>query len=206
MATDKIVVSAGTGTNVATNTISEDAVTKHIQRTILNDSSGVEQTAIGTVAGAAVVTDANGTIQQYLRGLVKLFVAKVAFVAGAAFDSGTEGQAVTVLQRKTLKRKAGSVNASGDNTLITAVGGKMLKVFAYNLQGNGTVNAKMTDGASGTQLSCLWNLAAGTNVFGGVMPPPDYLFATTAGNALILNLSSGVVVQYEITYTDDDAT
>lgn len=31
----------------------------------------------GVTTGAAVVTDANGTIQQYLRGLVKLLVAKI---------------------------------------------------------------------------------------------------------------------------------
>lgn len=33
--------------------------------------------ALGATTGAAVVTDADGTIQQYLRGLVKLLVAKV---------------------------------------------------------------------------------------------------------------------------------
>jgi len=33
--------------------------------------------AIGATTGAAVVTDTNGTIQQYLRGLVKLIAAKI---------------------------------------------------------------------------------------------------------------------------------
>lgn len=37
---------------------------------------GVQAPVLGATTGAAVVTDANGTLQQYLRGLVKLFVAE----------------------------------------------------------------------------------------------------------------------------------
>lgn len=40
------------------------------------------QATLGVTTGAAVVTDANGTIQQYLRGLVKLFI-----TVGGAFVS-----------------------------------------------------------------------------------------------------------------------
>lgn len=32
------------------------------------------QATVGATTGAAVITDANGTLQQYLRGLVKLFI------------------------------------------------------------------------------------------------------------------------------------
>jgi hypothetical protein len=42
MATSKIAVSEGSGKNLATNSISEDAATKEIQRVVLNDSNGVE--------------------------------------------------------------------------------------------------------------------------------------------------------------------
>lgn len=35
------------------------------------------QATVGATSGAAVITDANGTLQQYLRGLVKLIVAKI---------------------------------------------------------------------------------------------------------------------------------
>lgn len=42
MATSKTAITEGSGLNVATNTISEDAVTKHLQRVVLNNSSGVE--------------------------------------------------------------------------------------------------------------------------------------------------------------------
>lgn len=42
MATGSITVTAGAGTNVATYTISEDAVTKHLYRLVLSNSSGTE--------------------------------------------------------------------------------------------------------------------------------------------------------------------
>lgn len=59
MATSKITFDEGTTTNVATNTISEDAVTKHINRSILNNSSGTE---IGTNANPIQIGDAGGSI------------------------------------------------------------------------------------------------------------------------------------------------
>ena len=42
---------------------------------------------LGITTGAAVVTDANGTVQQYLRGLVKLLVDKIT----VAIDQTTPG-------------------------------------------------------------------------------------------------------------------
>jgi hypothetical protein len=42
MATGKVQIDEGATTNLATNTITEDAVTKHINRSILNNSSGTE--------------------------------------------------------------------------------------------------------------------------------------------------------------------
>jgi hypothetical protein len=46
-----------------------------------NTSLAAVSTTLGATDGAAVVTDANGTIQQYLRGLVKLIVAKISVLA-----------------------------------------------------------------------------------------------------------------------------
>lgn len=70
------------------------AVGTTTQRTTLASDDPAVAT-LGATTGAAVVTDANGTIQQYLRGLVKLFIGGVASlinvvgnVAGAATDSG----------------------------------------------------------------------------------------------------------------------
>lgn len=43
-----------------------------------------DQVTIGTTTGAAVITDATGTVQQYLRGLVKLIAAGISVTASIA--------------------------------------------------------------------------------------------------------------------------
>jgi hypothetical protein len=43
----------------------------------------------GTTAGAAVITDVNGTIQQYLRGLVKLAITAGSFLVTATLSAGS---------------------------------------------------------------------------------------------------------------------
>lgn len=59
MATGKISFDEGTDVNAATNTISEDAVTKHINRTVLNSSTGTE---IGTSAAPVEVNLRSSTV------------------------------------------------------------------------------------------------------------------------------------------------
>lgn len=59
MATGKLTFDEGTTTNVATNTITEDAVTKHINRTVLNSSAGVE---LGGNANPVQVGDGGGSL------------------------------------------------------------------------------------------------------------------------------------------------
>lgn len=44
---------------------------------------------LGTTAGAAVITDATGTIQQYLRGLIKLAITSGSFLVTASLAAGT---------------------------------------------------------------------------------------------------------------------
>ena len=46
MATSSIAVTTGSGKNIATNSFSEDAVTKEIQRVTLGDSSGAATPAL----------------------------------------------------------------------------------------------------------------------------------------------------------------
>lgn len=55
MATGKTAVTEGSGLNVATNTISEDAVTKHLQRVVQNDSSGAEVLPATQATAAAIL-------------------------------------------------------------------------------------------------------------------------------------------------------
>lgn len=108
---------------------------------------------------------------------------------------------------KTIKRAVGSAPSVGDNTLIAAPGvSKVIKVISYALQGTGTVSAKATDGAAGTQLTMLWNFQAREGAYAQPTVIPQYHFKCTANTALVLNLSAAVAVGFEITYWDDDAS
>lgn len=70
MATNAVDVTAGTGTHVATNTITEDAETKHLQRVVINDSSGGGGTAsldtinssLTTVFGTSALDQGSGNV------------------------------------------------------------------------------------------------------------------------------------------------
>jgi hypothetical protein len=67
MSTSKISVTEGSGKNLATNSISEDAVTKEISRVVINDSSGVEaniDTSDVTVSSSALPTGAATSAKQ----------------------------------------------------------------------------------------------------------------------------------------------
>ena len=105
---------------------------------------------------------------------------------------------------KTLKTAAISVSSSGDNTVVAAVASKRIKVTSFSIQATGTVNCKWKDGAA-TNLTGAYNFQAREGL-SEAANSPYYLFATTAGNALVLNLSAGVSVVGRVTYYDSDAT
>ena len=59
MATSRIQIDEGSTLNLASNTITEDALTKHVGRSVLNNSSGTE---VGTNANPIQVGDAGGSL------------------------------------------------------------------------------------------------------------------------------------------------
>ena len=93
-----------------------------------------------------------------------------------------------------------SASSNGDNTLVAAVTNRRIRVLGFVLTFSGAVNAKFTDGAAGSALTGLL-YGVGTApipVTAPCVPPvvgsqPGW-FATSQGNALVLNLSSGVAV------------
>ena len=106
--------------------------------------------------------------------------------------------------REGLKFLPINCSSPGDNTIVAAVASMRIKVSSYLFIVSGAVVAKWKDGA-GIDLS--GPMAFGVN--GGaalVAPPEGYILATTAGNALILNLGAGVQVSGHIGYWDTDAT
>lgn len=92
--------------------------------------------------------------------------------------------------------------SSGDNTLVAAVAGKRIRVHGYELSASGAVNAKFKDGAATDLTGLIYLAAAGSGADADERTAdPDGLFQTTAGNALLLNLSGAVAVGGWVDYS-----
>lgn len=140
-----------------------------------------------TNSGAAVKVDGSA-VTQPISGSVTANAGTGTFVT-------QEGTTLSV----TLQRISTNPASSGDNTIIAAQGvGKQIYVYAYSLSFSGTVNAKFTDGAAGTQKAFHYGIA---NSGGGeAVKPPTYLWVGTANTALILNLSGATAVACNVSY------
>lgn len=124
-----------------------------------------------------------------------------AWKAEAAQLSASRGYS-TPLVEKTLKSGAFSLSASG--TVVSAVSGKRIKVYAVKLVVSAGLNVNFRDGAS-TNLEGSMALAANGG-FVEFVNPPNFLFATTAGNSLDLVVSGTGTVAGRVSYWDDDNT
>ena len=105
---------------------------------------------------------------------------------------------------KSYKTEALSDALNGNNTIVAAVAGARIKVYAIHFNVVGTVNMKWVDGIVG-DLTGDMNFQAREG-YTDAVTPPAFLLATTAGEALILNLSDTIPVDGWIAYWDDDAT
>jgi hypothetical protein len=93
-----------------------------------------------------------------------------------------------------------AASSSGNNTLVSAVTGKKIRVLAYNFIAGGTVNAKFQSGAGGTDLTGLKYCVANS----GLVAPfnPAGWFETASNTLLNLNLSAAVAVGGELVYVE----
>ena len=95
-----------------------------------------------------------------------------------------------------------SATASGDNTIVAAVGTRKIRVLNYTVASAGTVTAKWKSGS--TDLSGAMPLVASSVVSaaGGSHNAngPEGVLETAGGEALILNLSGAVAVGGHIRY------
>ena len=107
----------------------------------------------------------------------------------------------------TIKRSSGSYSSSGDQTLVEAVTGKCLKVFDLTITVNSStaVQIKITNGVSGSELFRA-TIQCSTNVSSGISKTvtlPCYLFATSVGTLLNLNLSAAVSCDICLGYIEE---
>lgn len=114
------------------------------QRTTLaSDDPAVA--ALGATTGAAVTTDANGTIQQYLRGLIKLIAAGTTLLGKVSIDQTTPGTtnlvAAVGLRNIVVKGSInnGQTSYTGSTTVPPNIGG--LITVATGLPAGTIINA-----------------------------------------------------------------
>lgn len=90
MATGNIGVTEGAGKNIASNTITEDSITKQLQRVVINNSAGTELTQIPVIIGGSVLTvgtaapnqSVSGTIGASIIGLTPVAVVNIPSISG----------------------------------------------------------------------------------------------------------------------------
>lgn len=91
MPTSKIAVTAGTGTNIATHTITEDTETRHLSRVVVSNSSGAElglaTTAKQDAIIAAIAAWSGLTDAQLRASAVPISVASLPLPSGAATNA-----------------------------------------------------------------------------------------------------------------------
>lgn len=152
-----------------------------------NGTAGSADAGVVTIQGIAAMTP------------VQVSQATAASLNATVVGTGTFAVQNTPQNGLTLKRVAIAASSSGDNTLISAVTSKKITVFAFELSFSGTVNAKFTDGASGTNLGGLYYGVANSGAANAVTPP-FWLFQGSINTALVLNLSGGTAVGGAISY------
>ena len=123
------------------------------------------QATLGITTGAAVTTDATGTLQQYLRGLVKLIAAgisvTVSAATGLAQGSTTSGQTGSLIMAAT--KKTAPTNTDGQtNTInadpagnITTIGGGLGVITGDNwiqASDGAQTNAALVSVSAGTKI------------------------------------------------------
>jgi hypothetical protein len=91
-----------------------------------------------------------------------------------------------------------SASSSGANTIVTATGGKRIRVLRWSITANGAVNAKWQTSTGPTDLTGLRYMTQFASAGGAYCPVG--CFQTGVGDSLILNLSGAVAVGGELTY------
>lgn len=103
-----------------------------------------------------------------------------------------------------LLSESGRATAAGETVVIAAAAGQRLRIMAYSLQTNSTVDllVRMLDGPGGseiwrTRFQAPADIVVGSNLS---TSSPSFLFQTSVGGSLVLELSAAEDVDYNFTY------
>lgn len=186
---DNVEADAGSGgASFATNDIGG----YHHPRNKL--SLGADGSATDAVGGAGAVSSA---VQRVTLASDDPAVAKLASGVTAKLDTATIQNGSTAL---TPKFASISGNTSGDNTLVSAVSGKKIRVLSITVISAGDVDFRIEDGAGGSALSGVMTLTANSG-FSASFSPVGH-FETSSNTLLNMELSDAIQVSGFLTYIE----
>lgn len=133
MATSKIAVTEGSGKYLATNSISEDAVTKEISRVTINESDGSDtgmSAKLGALTETAPASDTassgiNGRLQRIAQNITSLIAATLKVAGAVAHDAVDSGNPIKIGARARSSEIA-AVSSDDRSDLITDLVGKLI--------------------------------------------------------------------------------
>ncbi len=96
------------------------------------------------------------------------------------------------------QREGINLTASGDTTVVSAVAGKKIRVFAITFMCSATVSVAIKSGGGSTLVEALGPFAAGGGLDCNSFP--GWICETVAGEALVMNLDSNVNVRGWLCY------
>ena len=111
---------------------------------------------------------------------------------------------VVTFSTSDIKRAVIDHATSGDNTLVSAVIGKRIRVVSLFLVAAGTVNVRFESGASGTALTGQMNLIANTGFVLSMGFNEAGWFETSKSELLNLELSAAISVDGVLSYIEVD--
>lgn len=158
------------------------------------------------IAGNAVTAGAGAVAAGTLRATLASDDPAVVSLAALVADTDTVnvGQDSSVMflgaTSVTPKFAAISASSSGDNTIVTGVTSKKIRVLAFRVNGSAAVNWKFQSSTGGDITGLFYCVSGGQGEIGAFSPVG--LFQTVAGEDLQLNLSGAVAVGGYVVYIE----
>lgn len=125
-------------------------------------------------------------------------------VSGSTFTlgGGLDGTYALVQSTSAIVMKSAAFSTTVTGTIISAVAGKSIKVYALAYISGAIISVNFRDGAS-TNLEGAFAHTANSGRAEAVSGPPNYLFKTTAGNSLDVVMTGVGTVAGRISYWEE---
>lgn len=184
MTTSNVAVTQGSGKNLATNSISEDAITKELSRIVVNNSTGTEVTF--NTNGQAVMASSAPTV------LASNHTTLAVASDTAQIANGASGTYLTPATAKV------SIAAATTTTVVAAVAGKKIRILALYLVAGGAVNINWQSHTTTSNGDAALDIAANSGIVLNFNPVG--WFDTTSGEALDIVTSAASQLSGRIVY------